>query len=320
MGEFYYYCLNMAFVLKCDVEVVLQHCRTGSLAFCSLLSRFELCVLRVQFWITRCFLLLHSSQKKVVGWTQTSQLDLERRWRQFLWPCAKKWAKSTQNLFLRKWWVLHLHAATRSIIFDWKVLILSRSVSIAKNLLCFSPESCHNHLIKPHPQMWRWCCNIYAISSHLHAAWCRQITRRLWLTAYFSQSPTQPVLTAPLHQFTGAWTIRNIHLFAFQGDDADKDPEAESQTNSEAGKIAAETCNSLESLYSGQSSSGECRFCPWKASWTPSESCIIHFKTLINASRMSVWMYTVVYLCETSNMSFELGPRKWQKCNKFVFL
>lgn len=48
-------------------------------------------------------------------------------------------------------------------------------------------------------------------------------------------------------------------FFPTQGDDTDKDPEPETETENgaPAEKNSAKTSNSLESLYSGQSSSSE---------------------------------------------------------------
>ena len=53
-----------------------------------------------------------------------------------------------------------------------------------------------------------------------------------------------------------------VYLFIFlflQGDDIDRDPEAETETESSAPaeRNSAKTCNSLESLYSGQSCSSK---------------------------------------------------------------
>ena len=46
-------------------------------------------------------------------------------------------------------------------------------------------------------------------------------------------------------------------FFSLQGDDMDKDPEAEAESSTAAEKDSAKTSNSLESLYSGQSTSSE---------------------------------------------------------------
>ena len=51
------------------------------------------------------YLSFHSTQKTARLWTQTNQLDLGRRWRQFLWPCAGKWARNTPSHFLRRYCV-----------------------------------------------------------------------------------------------------------------------------------------------------------------------------------------------------------------------
>lgn len=46
-------------------------------------------------------------------------------------------------------------------------------------------------------------------------------------------------------------------LFFSQADDTDKEPEAETESSPAAEKTTAKTCNSLESLYSGQSASSK---------------------------------------------------------------
>lgn len=46
-------------------------------------------------------------------------------------------------------------------------------------------------------------------------------------------------------------------FFSSQGDETDKDPEAETESAPPAEQNSAQTSNSLESLYSGQSSSSK---------------------------------------------------------------
>lgn len=53
-----------------------------------------------------------------------------------------------------------------------------------------------------------------------------------------------------------------MSYFSSQGDDTDKDPEAETESGPPAEKNSAKTSNSLESLYSGQSSSSKCLLTP----------------------------------------------------------
>ena len=90
--------------LKLNILSLIQYCMFGVQNINEMMYLRQRCHQNDEKLNKQTFV-VHSSQRSARVWTKTNQLDLGRRWRQFHWPCAEKWAKNTPSPSLRRRWV-----------------------------------------------------------------------------------------------------------------------------------------------------------------------------------------------------------------------